>query len=186
VRSRYVFRLRYSAAIEYHHRKLQEPAIDQRSLRALAAMTQSKIWAAKRRRDPALPYAIGLDADGNTTGEPEQVAFAMPMGGERGLGLTLAVQLIAGAMLGFEEVAALEQYAADNGILLIAIDPSYFGDADVFTSRVERWLNELVSGSASSLVHVPGQKYRRLEQPDLDQFLVTVNPDTLQSLEVYV
>jgi LDH2 family malate/lactate/ureidoglycolate dehydrogenase len=149
----------------------------------LGAMTMRKIEAAKRRRDPTRPYAIGLDADGNPTGAPERVVSPMPMAGERGLGLTLAVQLLAGAMLGFEEVAALEQYTADNGILLIAIDPSYFGDADVFTSRVERWLSELVSDS-DPLVHVPGQKYRRLEQPDLDQFLVTVNLDTLQSLGV--
>jgi LDH2 family malate/lactate/ureidoglycolate dehydrogenase len=150
----------------------------------LAAMTPRKIEAAKRRQDPALPYAIGLDADGNPTGESEHVAYPMPIAGERGLGLTLAVQLLAGAMLGFEEVAALEQYKADNGILLIAIDPSNFGDADVFKSRVEHWLSELVSGS-DPLVHVPGQKYRRLERTDLDQFLVTVNPDTLQSLGVY-
>jgi LDH2 family malate/lactate/ureidoglycolate dehydrogenase len=151
----------------------------------LAAMTLRKIEAAKRRRDPARPYAIGLDADGNPTGEAEQVAFPMPMAGERGMGLTLAVQLLAGAMLGFDEVVALEQYKADNGILLIAIDPSNFSDADAFTARVERWLGDLVSGS-DSLVHVPGQKYRRLEQTDLDQFLVTINPDAFQSLGVYL
>jgi 2-polyprenyl-6-methoxyphenol hydroxylase-like FAD-dependent oxidoreductase len=82
---------------------------------ALAAMTLSKIWAAQRRRDPALPCVIGLDVDGNATGCSEQVAFPMPMAGERGLGLTLAVQLVAGAMLGFEEIAAPEQYAFQAG-----------------------------------------------------------------------
>ena len=152
---------------------------------ALAAMPVRKLEAARRRGDPAYPYAIGVDASGRATGEPERVASPMPLAGERGLGLTLAAQLLAGAMLGFEEVATPDRYTADNGILLIAIDPARFGDAGAFASRVERWLGELASGHGAA-VHVPGQKYGRLERADLDRHPVSVHPDTLRSLEVHL
>jgi LDH2 family malate/lactate/ureidoglycolate dehydrogenase len=152
---------------------------------ALASMAMRKLEAAKQRGDPALPYPIGVDADGNATTEPEQVKSPMPLAGERGLGLTLAAQLLAGAMLGFEEVSAPERYTADNGILLIAIDPSRFGDTDAFVSRVERWLGELVSGQ-DAVVHVPGQKYGRLERADLERFPVSVHPRTLRFLEALI
>jgi ureidoglycolate dehydrogenase (NAD+) len=151
---------------------------------ALAAMTARKLTAARRRGDSAFPYAIGVDADGDATNEPDKVTSPMPLAGARGLGLTLAAQLLAGAMLGFEQIAAPEQYTADNGILLIAIDPARFGDADAFTARVERWLRELAA-DAGDVVHVPGEKYRRLERADLDELLVRIHPDTLEALEVH-
>jgi LDH2 family malate/lactate/ureidoglycolate dehydrogenase len=149
---------------------------------ALAAMPVRKLEAARRRGDPAFPYAIGVDGDGNATGEPARVRSPMPLAGERGLGLTLAAQLLAGAMLGFEEVVPPARYTADNGILLIAIDPGRFGDADAFAARVARWLGELGDGA----VHVPGQKYARLERADLDRVPVSIHPDTLRSLEVHL
>lgn len=152
---------------------------------ALAAMPVRKLEAARRRGDPAFPYAIGVDADGNATAEPERVRSPMPLAGERGLGLTMAAQLLAGAMLGFEEVVTPDRYTADNGILLIAIDPGRFGDAGAFATRVERWLGDLVPGPGAA-VHVPGEKYRRLERTGLDRFPVSVHPDTLRSLEVHL
>jgi LDH2 family malate/lactate/ureidoglycolate dehydrogenase len=152
---------------------------------ALAAMPVRKLEAARRRGDPAYPYAIGVDAAGAATREPGRVRSPMPLAAERGLGLTLAAQLLAGAMLGFEEIATPERYTADNGILLIAIDPGAFGDAGAFEARVERWLGELAPGP-DAVVHVPGEKYRRLERGDLEQLAVSVHPRTLHSLEVHV
>jgi ureidoglycolate dehydrogenase (NAD+) len=130
---------------------------------SLAAMPLGKLRRAAESHRTAHPQPLGLDEEDRETREPDRVRHLMPIAGDRGFGLSLATQLLAGAMLGFETVEPVERYAANNGFMVVALDPGRFGDTAGFRGRVQAWMDGLRAQGKCGF-RIPGEAYQELER----------------------
>jgi ureidoglycolate dehydrogenase (NAD+) len=98
-----------------------------------------KIMTAKNA-GRAIPADWGLDAEGSATTDPAKVKTLQPLGGPKGSGLSLMIEILASILIGNAAIApALEKKSGStlNGIAL-ALDISQFGAPDAFYSEVAR------------------------------------------------
>lgn len=118
------------------------------------------------------PENAGIDALGAPTRDPAKVLAGaqLPFGGHKGSGIALMIELLAGVLLGQptspEAGRAQAHYGAENasgpprgGVLLIALDPNCFGDADGWRAHAKSFFAEL---RALPGVRLPGD--RRLQE----------------------
>ncbi|HSL83835.1 MAG TPA: Ldh family oxidoreductase [Thermoanaerobaculia bacterium] len=127
-------------------------------------MAMTKIPAADIRLAKAegreIPRGCALDSKGEPTTDPAAaIAGAMlTFGGHKGSGLALAVELLAGAVLG---VKSGKSETTRRGMLFMAVDPNAFGDAGIILNCIRRTLGD-VRGSRPSRdakgVLVPGDR----------------------------
>lgn len=128
---------------------------------ASAAMARGEIQIHKRDGH-ALPDGAGLDADGNPTNDPASVleGAQLPFGGYKGGAVAMMVDLMCGPLIG--EVTSWEAGRDDNrdggpatgGELILAFDPSRFGDGDA-ANRGEAMFQALVGMDG---VRLPGDR----------------------------
>ncbi len=110
-----------------------------------------------------LPLGVGIDKDGNPTTDPNQVLAGslLPFGGYKGASIALMIELLVGPLIG--ERCSFEAAAADNkdggpprgGELLIAIDPSRFGNAEDPFTHADRLFGALLEQQGTRL---PGNR----------------------------
>ncbi len=118
---------------------------------ASAATARGELQIAARDGHPA-PLGAGIDADGNPTTDPASIlrGAQLPFGGYKGSAIALMVELLAGGLIG--EAFAYEAAERDNhdggpprgGELLIAIDPSRFGDPNGWLAHSEQFFERLL------------------------------------------
>lgn len=97
-------------------------------------------------RGESIPEGWALGPDGEPTTDPAQglLGSVLPIGGAKGVALALAVELLAGALTG----AALGPDITDPfgdptrpqglGHLIVALDPQWFGGAQLLDDRIEQ------------------------------------------------
>lgn len=122
--------------------------------------------ATYRREGLPVPSGWGANRAGAPTEDPAEVlasGLLLPMGGHKGLGLSIMLELFTAALsagaLGHEIVAA-DATGLDPGAtkLFIAFDPSAFGDPGVFEQRVEAMLEHLRRASPEDPMLAPGDR----------------------------
>jgi uncharacterized oxidoreductase len=103
---------------------------------ATAAVAEGKLRVA-RAAGERVPEGLVIDAEGRPSTDPQAFydgGALLPFGGHKGYGLSLAVELLGGALSG-NHPSVTERYAAGNGVVLIALRPEAFAgttyDADV-------------------------------------------------------
>jgi ureidoglycolate dehydrogenase (NAD+) len=104
-----------------------------------ATVALGKIMAA-RDAGIAIPERWGLDGEGRPTTNPAEVTTLMPMGGPKGSGLSLMIEIIASLLIANPVIApALEGAgsAAMNGMAL-AMRVGAVGELDAFRGEVDR------------------------------------------------
>ena len=128
-----------------------------------------------------IPEGTALGPDGIPTTDPNQASKGAltPFGGHKGYGLCLTIGLLAGPLLGAKVGKPLAQSVAeghyDKGDLFIAIDPSSFGDSDVFRNSVFEHLFEVKSVAKSegtNEVRVPGERAYKERKKRLEDGIV--------------
>lgn len=132
---------------------------------ASAAMARGEIMIAAREGHP-VPAGSGLDAAGNPTTDPAAIlkGAQLAFGGYKGSSLALMVELLAAGLIG--QPFSYEAGEEDNrdggpprgGVLVIALDPAKFGDADGWREHAERFLLKL---SGLDDVRLPGDRRAR-------------------------
>jgi delta1-piperideine-2-carboxylate reductase len=116
------------------------------------------------------PDGAGIDKDGNPTNNPTAIleGAQLPFGGYKGSAIALMVDLLAGPLIG--EMTSMEIGANDDGSgpalggqLILAFDPSRFGEADA-GARGDTLFSELESEEG---VRLPGTRraLNRLRTP---------------------
>jgi L-2-hydroxycarboxylate dehydrogenase (NAD+) len=115
----------------------------------------------------ALPEGVALDADGRPTTDPAAAleGTILPFGGTKGSGLAIAVEVLAGGLVGAsmgEDVTGTYHTEAPctKGDLFLAIDPDALGVPD-FAERASGFLTNLTSGEPAAQVdeiRLPGQR----------------------------
>jgi LDH2 family malate/lactate/ureidoglycolate dehydrogenase len=118
-----------------------------------------------------LPKGLAIDGSGQPITDPAKVmdGALLPMGGAKGFGLALMVEILAGVLAGAgfgSGVASMYgdfTRSGDNGHFLLALDISRFMDRDEFLVRFSA-LALMLKGSGESVL-LPGelrwQNYRR-------------------------
>jgi ureidoglycolate dehydrogenase (NAD+) len=122
---------------------------------ATGVVARGKLVQARKTGQP-IPAGWALDRDGNPTTDPQAALIPLPLGGPKGSGLSLMIELITSLVVSNPIIAeALEGTTEghrhrQNGLVL-AIDLRRFGDPQAFRSEVDR-----VIAALKALPHAPG------------------------------
>ena len=120
----------------------------------------------RKRQGQPIPEGWALDRDGNPTTDSQAALIPLPLGGPKGSGLSLMIELITSLIVGNPIIAGALEGAADghrhrqNGLVL-AIDLRRFGDPDAFRSEVDRViaaLKALPQAPGSIEILMPGER----------------------------
>jgi L-2-hydroxycarboxylate dehydrogenase (NAD+) len=104
---------------------------------------------------------VGLDAKGELTNNPDAILSGgclIPFGGYKGSGISLMVEILAGALTGAKTGLNNVSYWGTTFMLL---DPSLFGEANEFYERVNVLRDEIKSASKRpgfEEIYLPGEK----------------------------
>ncbi len=134
---------------------------------ASAAMARGEVMIAARDGHP-VPIGAGLDAGGKATTDPKAIlegGTLLPFGGHKGSAIALMVELLAAGLLG--QPFSFEAAENDNrdggpprgGELIIALDPTRFGDASGWRAHCESFFERLL---ALEGVRLPGSRRHAL------------------------
>ena len=121
-----------------------------------SATTWGDVALAKTKGEP-LPDGVAVDPQGRPTLDPVAAlegAF-LPWGGQRGSGLSLAVQLL-GILAGSAPVI---HEVGDFGLFFLVVDPAILMDADTFKARVSELRRSVQANGPmppNEKVRVPG------------------------------
>jgi len=129
---------------------------------ASAAMARGEIMIAAREGH-TVPLGTGIDKAGNQTTDPKEIlqGAQLPFGGYKGSSLAMMVELLAAGLIG--QPFSFEAGEEDNrdggpprgGVLLLAMDPQKFGDAEGWLQHSESFLQRL---SGLDDVRLPGAR----------------------------
>jgi LDH2 family malate/lactate/ureidoglycolate dehydrogenase len=107
-----------------------------------------------------LPDNVAIDADGTPTRSARAVRAGgsiAPLADHKGFALALAVGLLAGPLVGAQVGKAIDGWRSNDkgpqgiyGHFLIAIDPSCFGDAQIFKEATSAYLDEIRSSQKAA------------------------------------
>lgn len=126
---------------------------------ATSASARGKLLEAVRRGEK-IPENVALDAEGNPTIDPEAAlnGSILPFGAHKGYALAFMIEILAGPMVkaafgkGVRGTANPEEICT-KGDLIIAIDPSKFGNLEIFKTQVDAFIGEIKSADN---VFIPG------------------------------
>jgi L-2-hydroxycarboxylate dehydrogenase (NAD+) len=137
----------------------------------------------RRETGESLPEGVALDADGDPTTDPDAAleGAVLPFGGPKGSGLAIAVEVLAGGLVGAamgEDVTGTyhTKEPCTKGDLFVALDPVAFGVEDL-PARANAFLRDLLdrptAGDVDEL-RLPGQ---RSVERDRSATTITVDAD---------
>lgn len=161
---------------------------------ALSVVARAKIRAALARGE-AIPETWATDRAGNPTTDPKAAleGFLLPIGGYKGYGLALIVDLLAGLLSGASYLTRVSSWtdepgkAQDLGHFFILIDASRLGTREWLQERMAdfaRILHETPAADPARPVRLPGEsELASLERQRRDG--LSIDPKALQLLRGY-
>jgi LDH2 family malate/lactate/ureidoglycolate dehydrogenase len=147
---------------------------------AMSVAPRGRIGLAVAEGKPLLPGWI-LDRFGHSSTDLADLAagLGVPIGGHKGYGLALVLEVLAGVLSGAgfaadhrPEKLRLSSHAPDYGHLFIAIDPERFMPASSFAARVDRLIEETKQGERAANVDeilIPGESELRARERSLKE-----------------
>lgn len=161
---------------------------------AMSVAPRSKIGL-QVEEGKALPFGWILDRSGRPSTDLADLAagLGIPIGGHKGYGLALIMEVLSGVLSGAGFCAdhsrsALEATsAADLGHLFIAIDPARFMSTEEFLERVDTLIEQTKSGDLAvnaTEILVPGEMEMRARETSLRDG-VSMRLSTFNSLQTY-
>jgi ureidoglycolate dehydrogenase (NAD+) len=127
-----------------------------------AAVALGKIMAAKDA-SKTIPLGWGVDENGADTTDPKAVKAVLPMAGPKGSGLSLMIEILSSLLIANPIISTSLNGSAEtpfNG-LVMAIDPSAFGNRASFTQAVDQLcqaIKGLPPASETGQVFLPGER----------------------------
>ena len=141
-------------------------------------VARGKIVIAKNRGQQ-IPEGWAIDIDGRPTTDPDAAlkGALLPAAGPKGSGLSIMVDLLAGALSGSSVATAVRgtfrmDREGTKGDFFMAIDPGAVGDFDEFLNRVEDLKSDVRSSRTApgvTRIYLPGEfemecRRKRLEE----------------------
>lgn len=139
-----------------------------------SAIARGSINAAAERGD-SIPEGVALDADGSPTTDPEAAleGTILPFGGPKGSGLAIAVEILAGGLVGAamgKDVTGTyhTEDPCTKGDFFLVIDPEAMA-GDGFAEEASAFLRSLKEGETAAdadEIRLPGESSLRGERED--------------------
>lgn len=140
---------------------------------ATTTVAAGRIFKASINQQPAIPAGWALDAEGVPTTDTATAmqGLLMPLGGYKGTGLAMMVEILCGVLSGgaiSTEIGSIRKRGRPSRLnhFFMAIDLRRFGDPNTITARAEH-LAEMVRAAAPAKgydeVLVAGEVERRIE-----------------------
>ncbi len=124
---------------------------------ATTTVAMGKIYKAKLNQEPTIPPGWAMDSEGRSTMSTAAAlaGFLMPLGGYKGSGLGLMVEILTGVLSGgaiSTELGGLRWKDRRFRVsqFFLAIDPARFGSREAFTSRVADLITHVKSAAPAS------------------------------------
>ena len=150
-----------------------------------SAVSRGELFELERSGGP-LPEGVALAADGSTTTDPAAAleGVSLPYGGATGSGLAIAVEILAGGLVGAAMGSDVTgtyhtEDECTKGDLFVAFDPEHLG-GDRFEARVNAFVRELKESDrveGFDEIRLPGERSveadRTDEVVDVDEALWT-------------
>ena len=120
---------------------------------ATCSIAEGKLKVA-RNSGHHVPESCIIDAQGNPTTDPEQY-FAnppgaiLPFGGHKGYGLSVLVEILAGALTG-NGCSQRRNSQLEQGMLSIFLDPQRFGTPSSFENEVQQFVEYIKSSALAA------------------------------------
>lgn len=161
---------------------------------AISVAARAKIRNAAKKGEP-IPSTWATDKDGKPTTDPKAAldGFLLPIGGHKGYGLALIVDLFAGVLSGAAYLTHVKSWVdapdqpQDLGHFFFVIDTRTLGSTDWLAERMNDFTEILHSTPAAdpaSPVLVPGEiEMQKLARQRRDG--ITIDPETLSRLQAY-
>ena len=134
---------------------------------ACSTVAHGKITLAAKK-GVAIPEGWATDVDGNPTTDPQKAikGFLSPVGGPKGFGLAMVLDILSGPLVGAACGAGVSGLTGifdryqDCGHLFIVIDISKFCDIDDFKKKVDDYIDYVKScpiNSSVECIYMPGE-----------------------------
>jgi len=161
---------------------------------ALSVVARAKIRTALTKGEP-IPDTWATDREGKPTTDPRAAleGFLLPIGGYKGYGLALIVDLFAGLLSGASYLTHVKSWseepgaAQDLGHFFILVDTARLGSRDWLTQRMADFaaiLHDTPPAEAGKPVRLPGEiELGNFERQRREG--VAVDPKVLALLERY-
>jgi ureidoglycolate dehydrogenase (NAD+) len=113
-----------------------------------------------------VPMDWGVDEKGNPSTNPHQIVHLLPMGGAKGYGLAMVVDILSGILTGSAFGPHISMMYGDYdkyrglGHFLCVIDPGVFTNTDLFLEQIDQMIDEiheLPPAPGFDKVMVPGE-----------------------------
>lgn len=135
---------------------------------ASAAMARGEVQIAARDGQ-AVPPGAGIGPDGMPTTDPSRIlqGAQLPFGGHKGSAIALMVELLAAGLIGqpfSDEAGERDNHDGGpplGGVLLVAMDPQRFGDAQGWEDHAESFFGRLADLDG---VRLPGDRRSALRE----------------------
>ncbi len=138
-----------------------------------------------------IPLGWALNKDGDPTTDPQEAlqGVLLPLGGMKGSGLAIMVDILTGALAGQAVGKDVRgtfdmQHAGTKGDMFVAIDPSAFIDPEGFLNTVESLKNQIKSAKKAKGVNeilLPGE-YEYLMRQKRYKEGIPINKELLNTL----
>jgi len=134
----------------------------------MSVVASGKIILAAADNHP-IPEGWILDKHGHPTTDPQAIydgAIMLPLGGHKGYGLALMVEMLAGVLAGAGMLSGVNSWNtvpgrdADTGHFFMTINPAFFGGLENFNARMEKVIAELTSAPKAEgvdKIYYPGE-----------------------------
>jgi len=141
---------------------------------SVSNVARGKIREADRLGEK-IPSTWAFGPDGNPTEDPAEAlkGTLMPIGGPKGVGLAIAIDILAGMISGSKyskEVKTFHKLLGATGVgaFFIAINPESVINPDLFKSLLNEYVVNIKSGDKNN-VFLPGEIENNNEQKSLEQ-----------------
>jgi LDH2 family malate/lactate/ureidoglycolate dehydrogenase len=122
---------------------------------ANTGVARGKIYLARQRREP-IPLGWAIDAAGAPTTDPQAAidGIILPMAEHKGYAIAAMVDVLSGVLTGSGFLSAVHSpyktaEKSNCGHFMVALDIEKFQSLDAFTSRMERYVEEIKSVPAA-------------------------------------
>jgi len=135
---------------------------------ATSGVAEGKLRVARAKGENVAPGLI-LDREGRPTQDPNDFylgGMLLPLGGHKGSGLSLMIELLGGALSGMGP-AALPDFQGGNGTLVMALNVAAFVSPAVFVAQARALAKQVKATSPAngfSEVLLPGEPERLARQ----------------------
>lgn len=139
---------------------------------ACSETARGRILLAQQNAQP-IPEGWALDATGQPTTDASQALAGMllPMGGHKGMGLAMMVQILAAGLSATPDSnarAPLQARAGGGvgraGAFFLYIDPAQIAGEALYRAAMQRWRVNFMAAAGTGHTRLPGQRGHRLEQ----------------------